>query len=55
MLKYFVSKLDNRVINHEESPCTIQRGCQITSGEGDFKASATEIYRLERGKGGKAR
>ena len=30
-------------------------GCQITSGGGDSKASATEIYRrLYAGKGGKA-
>ena len=30
-------------------------GCWVTPSEGDFKESATEIYRLEKGKDGKAR
>ena len=30
-------------------------GCRITSGGGDSKDSATEIYRRVSGKGGKAR
>lgn len=30
-------------------------GCRITSGGGDSKESATEIYRRVSGKGGKAR
>ena len=29
-------------------------GCRITSGGGDSKDSATEMYRLIRGKGGRA-
>ena len=30
-------------------------GCRVTPGEGDFKESATEIYRSASCKGGKAR
>jgi len=30
----------------EESPGSIGQGCRVTPGEGDFKESATEIYRL---------
>lgn len=42
-----MSKPDNRVDCkiHEESPGSIGQGCQITSGEGDFRESATETYR----------
>lgn len=29
----------------EESPSSIGQGCRVTPGEGDFKDSATEIYR----------
>ncbi len=29
-------------------------GCRLITGEGDFKESATETDRLEKGKGGKA-
>ncbi len=39
----------------EESPGSIGQGCQITSGEGDFRESATEIYRHLCGKGEKVR
>ena len=38
----------------EESPSITRQGCQLTAGESDFKDSATEIYRQEIGKGGKA-
>jgi len=31
---------------HEESPGSAGQGCRVTPGEGDFKESATEIYRL---------
>jgi len=30
----------------EESPGSIGQGCRVTPGEGDFKESATERYRL---------
>lgn len=30
---------------YEESPGSKGQGCRITPGEGDFKDSATEIYR----------
>ena len=30
---------------HEESPSIAGQGCRITSGEGDFRDSATERYR----------
>ena len=43
----------------EESPGSIGQWCRVTPGKGDFKESATEIYRhigfTEYGKGGKAR
>jgi hypothetical protein len=29
----------------EESPSSIGQGCWVTPSEGDFKESATEIYR----------
>lgn len=38
---------------HEESPSSIEQGCQLTAGEGDFKESATEINRHVNGKDGK--
>lgn len=31
--------------HREESPSSVGQGCLITSGEGDFKDSATEINR----------
>lgn len=42
---------------YEESPGSIGQRCRVTPGEGDFKESATEIYRLliSGGKGGKVR
>jgi len=43
---------------YEESPGSVEQGCRVTPGEGDFKESATEINRrihLGTGKGGKAR
>ena len=40
--------------SHEESPSTTEQECRITSCEGDFKESATEIYRNESCKGGNA-
>ena len=40
--------------SHEESPSTTEQECRITSCEGDFKESATEIYRSESCKGGNA-
>ena len=30
---------------HEESPSTTEQECRLTACEGDFKESATEIYR----------
>ena len=32
-------------ITGEESPSSIGQGCWVTPSEGDFKESATEIYR----------
>ena len=52
-----MSRPDNRVIaisDNEESPSSKGRWCRITSGEGDFKESATEIYRHICGKDEKA-
>ena len=43
-----------RVLTFEESPSIIRQECQLTAGESNFKDSATEIYRQEIGKGGKA-
>ena len=40
--------------SHEESPSTTEQECRITSCEGDFKESATEIYRNASCKGGNA-
>ena len=41
---------------NEESPGSKGQWCRVTPGEGDFKESATEIYRLlYEGKGGKVR
>ena len=34
-----------RGATHEESPSTTEQECRITSCGGDFKESATEIYR----------
>ena len=39
----------------EESPGTVGQECWVTPSEGDFKESATEIYRLILGKGEKVR
>lgn len=53
-----MSKPDDRVARYpddEESPSSAGQGCLITSGEGDFRESATEIYRRASGKGEKAR
>ncbi len=51
-----VSKIDDRGCFMQVRKVRLHRaGCQITSGGGDSKASATEIYRrLLAGKGGKA-
>ena len=35
-----------RKVVREESPGSIGRGCWVTPSEGDFKESATEIYRI---------
>ena len=40
-----MGKPDNRVFIHEESPGSIGRGCQITSGVGNYRESATETFR----------
>ena len=32
-------------LGHEESPSTTEQECRLTACEGDFKESATEIYR----------
>ncbi len=32
-------------LTHEESPSTTEQECRLTACEGDFKESATEIYR----------
>ena len=55
-----MSKPDDRGVliydqDGEESPSSAGQGCLITSGEGDFRESATEIYRRASGKGEKAR
>jgi len=44
-------------INHliEESPGSIKTQCQLTTGEGDFRDSATEIIPPYQGKGETAR
>lgn len=34
-----------RGVTHEESPSTTEQECRLTACEGDFKESATEIYR----------
>ena len=39
----------------EESPGSIKTQCQLTTGEGDFRDSATEIKPPYRGKGETAR
>ena len=42
---FFMSKSDNRARKGEESPGSIEQGCRLTAGEGDFKDSATENKR----------
>ena len=39
----------------EESPGSIKTQCQLTTGEGDFRDSATENKPPDRGKGETAR
>lgn len=41
----YMGKPDNRVHKHEESPGSKGRGCQITSGVGNYRESATETFR----------
>lgn len=41
-----MSKSDNRMLSHEESPSSVGQGCWITPSRGNPKDSATEIYRL---------
>ena len=36
-----------RGVTHEESPSTTEQECRLTACEGDFKESATEIYRSD--------
>lgn len=50
-----VSRTIAEAVASEESPSSIGQGCRITSGEGDFRESATENNRPARGKGGKVR
>lgn len=38
-------RADSRKGPSEESPSSTGQGCRITSGEGDFRESAAEIYR----------
>ena len=40
---------------NEESPSVLETGCRRNPGEGDFKESATENYRLKLGKDEKVR
>lgn len=40
---------------NEESPSVLETGCRRNPGEGDFKESATENYRLFLGKVEKVR
>ena len=56
--KQVLSRTDGRCCNSQgcrRGKSGLQRaGCRITSGEGDFRDSATEINRMETCKGGKA-
>lgn len=54
MIKYPLSILYNRGRARGKSVHHRAR-CWLTASEGDFKDSATEIYRLFIGKGGKVR
>ena len=46
----------NRKMVHEESPGSLEPGCRVTPGEGDFKESATESKPPNSlGKGGRVR
>ena len=52
--KLVIRSRGRRETVNEESPSFLETGCRRNPGEGDFKESATENYRLAIGKVEKA-